>query len=131
MKWVEDKKLPADYLEGVEIECHEVEGQVRAIEFRQGDKLLRVERGESYSDRMRVLVPKPLERDERWLLSGEFRGIKINEYHEHREDANSRHRALDNDAALTVRKVTAEIDDDGNVVGVVAPATCADDEIPF
>lgn len=112
------------------IEFVKIDGGI--VEVVVGGKL-RIRRGESYAKNLEVLIEAPFEEVERHRVTATIDGFdpKVS-YHASSYEAGECAREYERKEAKVVNeKVTALVDDAGEVVGVKGEAAPADDEIAF
>lgn len=115
-------------LAGVSIEFERNDNALTAVRISDPDgNFIIIKNVNAYSNSVAVMVKEPPKTEERFLLKGEFAGIKINQAFEHRHEADQAMRKFDGDGDFEIIPIQVQVDDEGNGV----KAFDANSSIPF
>jgi hypothetical protein len=105
MNWETVKQVKDAQLEGVTVEIDKADGRFHSVVVTDAKgKKLRV-RYESYS--MAVEVPAPPKTEKKFVLQGEYKGLKVSETFDSEHAATNRRYDLDD--SLTIQETEVEI----------------------
>ncbi|MDR3439852.1 hypothetical protein [Telmatospirillum sp.] len=123
-------KTPAEIaLKGVTVEFEKNDGNVVAVLITDAaGRQVKIEKTETYGTGIKVLIPEPPKKEERFILSGTVGGgkVKVREVFEHEGDAEAVKTTLGYDADVKIDKSEVDILDDGTV-----SMEALDEAIPF
>lgn len=134
------KEVEEVALSGVNVEFTQVGGAITTVTFKDAEgRLLVIQKGESYTGSLNVLIPEPPKSEERFFVVGRFMDmIDVEEAFESEYEAKDRLTAYErktgayNESGLKIEKRVVLVASTGQIVKTLSAANVgAVDPLPF